>query len=99
MFIFAHGNVAKVHHEVGTMASNNIFYQGVVHIVTLEYCVAERDYSDKVDNKQRTGIGPASLVVVVVVDDDLVMVVDQHTCQLKTTAWSTENSRELGVNQ
>ena len=36
-------NPTKVYHEVGTKASYEIVNQGIVHIVMLEYRVAERD--------------------------------------------------------
>ena len=53
-------NASKVHHEVRTKANNKVFNQGVVHIMTLEYCVAKRDYAGEVDKEQRTGIVPAN---------------------------------------
>ena len=91
------GDAVKVHHEVGTKASNKIVDQGVVHIVTLEYGIVERDNAGKVDKEQRTRIIPAAFDVVVDDDDD-VMVVKQQARQLKTTAQGIDNSRKPGVN-
>ena len=86
------GNDAKVHHEVGTKENNKIIDRGVVHIVTLEYCNAKRNYAGKVDKEQCNRIGPTTFDVVVVVVD-VVMVVKKHTCQHKNTAQDAENGR------
>ena len=78
-------------------ASNEIVDQGIMHIVTLNYCVVERDYVGKVEKDQLTIIAPAAFEIVIDVDD-VVMVVTQHAYQHKTTARDAENGRELSVS-